>query len=188
VDEIGNVLSSWHERNLVEVAYAFLKARKTDPDLLNIIAVELSKSPKPRLDAHGLGNLAAALSRQEVESSATALKNVFAQFQAIPVENVDLQNVADICKALWLGQKLEVVHPVFCKRMADYAIHKARPADVRDILLNLTKDRICLEPSKQKQVLITYKPIFERFSKDVATKHAQRIREIYARFEIDLIK
>jgi hypothetical protein len=184
-------LSSWHERNLVEVAYAFLKARETDPDLLNLIAVELSRSPEPRLDALGLGNLAAALSRQEVESSAKALKNVFAQFQAIPAENVDLQNVADVCKALWLGQKLEVVHPGFCQRMADYAIQKAgeaRPADVRDIILNLTTSRICLEPSKQKQVLITYKPIFERFSKDIATKHAQRIREIYARFEIDLIK
>lgn len=190
------VLSQWPEQNLIELAYAFLKARRTNPELLHLIAMELLFSPNRRneeLDARGLGNFAAALSRQEMDSSAMALKRVFALCQALPHDEIELQTAADMCKALWLGQKLKVVGPDFCLKMADLAIEKATEAsaaDVRDILLtmgNPQKLRQLLKQSKRKELLLAYKSLFEDFSKQqkIAPKHVQTIREFYEAFDID---
>eukprot|EP00980_Cylindrotheca_fusiformis_P013794 scaffold3563_cov70-Cylindrotheca_fusiformis.AAC.1 len=203
-DDSCRRLSLWDEQNLVEVAYAFLKAHKTNPDLLQKIAVELfhhrNDKNKVKLDAHGLGNMAAALSRQEINASAVSLRCIFAKFQEAMEGrrqgNVELRTVADICKALWLGQKLEILSPEFCQLLADHAIqkaHTASPADVRDILLNLGRPQLqqqqLLGKSKRKELFLAYKPMFQRYScvKDIiAPKHAKTIRNHFLALDIDV--
>eukprot|EP00980_Cylindrotheca_fusiformis_P013799 scaffold3564_cov62-Cylindrotheca_fusiformis.AAC.1 len=199
-------LSLWDEQNLVEVAYAFLKAHKTNPDLLQKIAVELfhhrNDDDKVKLDAHGLGNMAAALSRQEIDASTVSLRCIFAEFQEVMMmegrrqETVELRMVADICKALWLGQKLDILSPKFCQLLADHAIqkaHTASPADVRDILLNLGRPQLqpqqLLGKPKRKELFVAYKPMFQRYSciKDIiAPKHAKTIRNHFLALDIDV--
>ena len=176
------LLSRWEERNLVELMYAFLKARKTDLKLLELVGNELIDRPDLRLDAHGLGNLAAIYSRVEVEQSAKVLKLIFEKFQDIPRDEIELRNVADICKSLWIGQRLNVFPPNFLRLLVGCAIqksHESVPADVRDLLLNLASSKIHLDHSSRKELLETYKPIFREHSKHIAPVHCKKILKMY---------
>jgi hypothetical protein len=183
-------LSTWKEQNMVELVYAFLKANQSDQYLLDRVGTEIISRPSPNFDALGLGNLAAAFSRKEtVPSSTKILDKIFVSFQLLPEDEISLQNVADVSKALWLGDKLNLLPLGFIEKMAELAISKvdqSQPSDARDILLNLTSQKLPLNNSKKHELLVTYKPIFVLFSPRIADKHRRTIRNIYEKFNIDI--
>lgn len=202
-------LASWEQRNLVEVAYAFLKAFQMEDSLLERIGSEIASRPTLELDAVGLGHLAAVLSRTpRIEPSAELLTSIFASFQQIPEDSIQISNVADVCKALPLAYELEVVGSQeenghrFLELLVEYAIrkrHEATPADVRDLLLNLTSPRLNtnhvddVEASSsnsnaivelQRSLFVAYQPILDQYSDTIAPKHVKTIRRAYKRLHV----
>jgi len=192
-------LASWEQRNLVEVAYAFLKAFQTDSMVLEKIGSELSSRQSLELDAVGLGHLAAVMSRTRIEASSELLKSIFASFENIPEDAIQISSVADVCKALPLAYE-ELGSSVlsddgFLELMVEYSIrksHDASPADVRDLLLNLTSPRLDYHHEDasssivelQRSLLIAYQPIFDQYSDQIATKHVKTIRRVYKRLHL----
>ncbi|KAL3935670.1 MAG: hypothetical protein SGBAC_008851 [Bacillariaceae sp.] len=199
-------LASWEQRNLVEIAYAFLKAFQLDDSVLERIGSEIASRPTLELDAVGLGHFAAVLSRTRIEPSSELLTSIFASFQQISEDRIQISNVADVCKALPLAYELEGIGSLeekghcFLRLLVEYAIrkrHEASPSDVRDLLLNLTSPRLDTnhvngEASSsnsstivelQRSLLGAYQPILDQYSETdtIAPKHVKTIHRAYKR-------
>ncbi|CAJ1964534.1 unnamed protein product [Cylindrotheca closterium] len=193
-------IASWEQRNLVEVAYAFLKAFQTNDILLERIGSEIYSRPELELDAMGLGHLAAVLSRTPIGCSAELLHSIFASFERmIPQDSIQISNVADICKAIPLAYELKSIskNHGFLRQMVEYSIrkrHNASPPDVRDLLLNLTSPRLSDHGDTadnsslvelQRSLLVAYQPILEQCADhQIAAKHVKTIRRAYKRLHV----
>jgi len=170
------------ERNLVELGYAFLKIGHVNLELLDSIGKAILKKKNTlNLDSHGLGNLAACFSDQEVSSSKEVLSIVFDNIQSLEANVIDLQCIAGISSSILIAQRLNVVSSSMLKFIFDLAISKSsesRTEDVKSILLNLNRIDIPVD-SWQKELLLAYKPFVNQYSKDLSKRNLTKILKIY---------
>eukprot|EP00978_Attheya_sp_CCMP212_P036538 scaffold166572_cov50-Attheya_sp.AAC.3 len=180
VSTVSSYLSKWPPHHLVEVAYAFMKAKQIDLQLLDAIGMAIVSRSELELDAHGMGNLVSCFGAHETGCSATLLKRILKEIQELDPDSMELQNVADICNALWMAQRVQVASPELFQWVVDLAIAKAsesRPQDVRSILLGLSCVDLPIE--LQRHLLNVYKPYFEQHSQHMARSHCFKIQNMY---------
>jgi len=177
---VSSYLSKWPPHHLVEVAYAFMKAKQIDLQLLDAIGIAIVSRSELELDAHGMGNLVSCFGAHETGCSATLLKRILKEIQELDPDSIELQNVADICNALWMAQRVQVASLELFEWVVDLAIAKAsesRPQDVRSILLGLSYVDLPIE--LQRHLLHVYKPYFEQHSQHMAHSHCFKIQNMY---------
>jgi hypothetical protein len=110
---------------LVAIAYAYVKAKCKDEDLLDMIGMEITgRGGQVMLDAGNLGNLAAAFSCYATPILANVLQLTFQNYlgQVSKSEERTLESTADIFQAIPSGQRLKVVPSDFLQEIAKLAI------------------------------------------------------------------
>jgi hypothetical protein len=110
---------------LVAIAYAYVKAKCKDEDLLDMIGMEITgRGGQVMLDARQWGNLAAAFSCHATPISASVLQLTFQNYlgQVSKSEERTLESTADIFQAIPSGQRLKVVPSDFLQEIAKLAI------------------------------------------------------------------
>jgi hypothetical protein len=173
---------------LVAIAYAFLKAKYKDADLLDMIGTEITgRGGQFVLDAREWGNLAAAFSCHPTPISADVLQLTFQNYlgQVSKSEERTLESTADIFQAIPSGQRCKVVPSDFLEGIAKLAIahsREARMEDVRDILLSVSRvDK--LDQQLRHKLYATYRPLFEKYRTDISPKKRNLIDQIYDGFD-----
>jgi hypothetical protein len=173
---------------LVAIAYAYVKAKCKDEDLLDMIGMEITgRGGQVMLDAGNLGNLAAAFSCYATPISANVLQLTFQNYlgQVSKSEERTLESTTDIFQAIPSGQRLKVVPSDFLEEIAKLAIEystEARMEDVRDILLSVSRmDK--LDQQLRHELYATYKPLFEKYRADISPNTRNLIDQVYDGFD-----
>jgi hypothetical protein len=176
------------DMELVAIAYAFLKAKYKDEDLLDMIGTEITgRGGQFMLDARHLGNLASAFSCHPTPISADVLQLTFQNYleQVSRSEERTLESIADIFKAIPSGQRLKVLPSDFLEDIAKLAIahsREARITDVRDILLSVSRvDK--LDQQLRHKLYATYRPLFEKYRTELWPETRGLIDQIYDGFD-----
>jgi hypothetical protein len=154
----GNLsLKNWKEETLVDLAYAFAKAKQMNSDIADAIGFAIINRNQVLLDASQLGDLAVAFNSSKAASSEHILKMTFKKFESIDSSEIKLQAVAGVSSAIPLGQEIQAVPPGFVNALVELAIEKSnecRPEDVLDILRSFS--RIGLEQKLQEKLLTEF--------------------------------
>jgi hypothetical protein len=176
------------DMQLVAIAYAYVKAKCKDEDLLDMIGMEIAgRGGQVILDARNLGNLASAFSCHPTPISANVLQMTFQNYlkQVSRSEERTLESTADIFSAIPSGQRLKVVPSDFLEDIAKLAIEHSREArmeDVRDILLSVSRvDK--LDQQLRHELYATYRPLFEKYRTDISPKTRNLIDQVYDGFD-----
>jgi hypothetical protein len=81
------------------------------------------------------------------------------------VNAIELQNVADASNATWVAQRLHVASSAILQWICNLTIvksSKSRPADVRDILLSLSRVDLLIDVYYNLLLLLcAYQPYFQ---------------------------
>lgn len=179
--------STWSQKHLVEIAYAFMELGCVDENFFDFIGNALLSRSDINLDARGLGNLAALFSRCEVSCSPQILKLICDKYCSIEQQGtINIQSVVDISSAMYTAQRLQVLSPGILNFVVNVAIEKAHESrsaeDVRDILLNLS--RVDLPPDMNGKLLIAYSLYTKEAFQDFAPQDQSEICALYKRSEI----
>eukprot|EP00980_Cylindrotheca_fusiformis_P025369 scaffold13534_cov69-Cylindrotheca_fusiformis.AAC.2 len=169
---------------LSAIAYAFLKGGHVDDELLKLIGIEVSvRGAELSLGMQEWGNLAAAFKNYKSPVADKVFELLFRSF----LEQVDksderlLESIADVYRAVLTGEHFNDVPPDFLLKLTELAMEyssQARMEDVRDILLGATRVDIRGDPL-QRELYTAYRPLFERYRKDISPKISDSIDETY---------
>jgi len=173
-------LWTWSEHLLVEVGYAFMKARHTNWDLLDTIGRAITNKESVELDAREIGNLAACFSHRRVSCSEAVLHLICESYQRMDCRTIELQSVADVAGVIWMAQRLHVSGTRETKLLIDLAIAKvadSRPEDVRDVLLGF--DRAFVPDEWMQELLLAYRPYYHLYFWELSGPNRGKIRKIY---------
>eukprot|EP00980_Cylindrotheca_fusiformis_P023095 scaffold10107_cov87-Cylindrotheca_fusiformis.AAC.2 len=169
---------------LSAIAYAFLKGGHVDDELLELIGIEVSvRGAELSLGTQGWGNLAAAFMNYKSPVAAKFFELLFRSF----LEQVDksdehlLESIADVYNAVLAGEHFNDVPSDFLTILTKLAMEfssQARMEDVRDILFGATRVDIRGD-ALQRELYNTYRPLFERYRKDMSPRVRDSINETY---------
>eukprot|EP00980_Cylindrotheca_fusiformis_P001836 scaffold408_cov71-Cylindrotheca_fusiformis.AAC.37 len=170
--------------SLSAIAYAFLKAGQVDDELLELIGIEVScRGAELSLDTQGWGHLAAAFKNYKSPVADKVFELLFRSFLE-QVDNRDkrlLESIADVHNAVLVGEHFNDVPSDFLTKLMELAIEyssQARMEDVRDILIGATRVEIRSDPL-QLELFTKYRPLFERYRKDMSPYFRDSINETY---------
>eukprot|EP00980_Cylindrotheca_fusiformis_P012156 scaffold2937_cov103-Cylindrotheca_fusiformis.AAC.1 len=171
---------------LSAIAYAFLKARHVDDELLELIGIEVScRGAELSLDTQGWGHLAVAFMHYKSPVADKVFELLF-RFFLEQVDNRDerlLESIADVYNAVFVGEHFNDVPPDFLTKVTELAIEyssQARMEDVRDILIGSATRRVDMRSDPLQLELYTkYRPLFERYRKDMSPYFRDSINETY---------
>eukprot|EP00980_Cylindrotheca_fusiformis_P006503 scaffold1381_cov64-Cylindrotheca_fusiformis.AAC.1 len=169
---------------LSAIAYAFLKGGHVDDELLELIGIEVScRGAELSLGTQEWGHLAKAFKSYKSPVADKVFDLLFRSF----LEQVDesnerqLENIADVYNAILAGEHFNDVPSNFLTKLTELAMEyssQARMEDVRDILFGATRDDIRGDPL-QRQLYTAYRPLFERYRKDMSPRVRDSINETY---------
>ena len=178
-------LSDWDETLLTAFIYACMKSRFIDTKLFDMIGRELTSRDRFDGGCRELGNLATAFSEcHEATMTPIVMEMCFQRFHSMTSVHVDasLESIADIFKAIPVAQTLNASIPSnFVDDVAKLAIElskESRMEDVRDILISVTRIE-GLDASIRRNLLDTYKPIYNTFRKDIHPGRQKEIDKLY---------
>eukprot|EP00980_Cylindrotheca_fusiformis_P006513 scaffold1381_cov64-Cylindrotheca_fusiformis.AAC.11 len=169
---------------LSAIAYAFLKGGHVDDDLLELIGIEVScRGAELSLGKPSWGHLAAAFSKYKSPVADKVFDLLFRSF----LEQVDrsderlLESIADVYNAVLVGEHFNDVPSDFLTKLTELAMEyssQARMEDVRDILFGATRVEMRGDPL-QRDLYTTYRPLFERYRKDMSPRVRDSINETF---------
>ena len=180
-------LSDWDDIALIAFVYACMKAGYIDAEAFDMIGREVTSRDKFDADWHGLGNLAAAFSQcREASVTPRVMEMCFQKFQNGMTRgdrlDADLEAVADIFSSIPVAQSLSASIPSnFLDDMAKLAIVKSdesRMEDVRDILMAVSRME-GLDTNIRRDLLDTFKHIYDRFREDMHPGRQKEIDKLY---------
>eukprot|EP00980_Cylindrotheca_fusiformis_P009571 scaffold2113_cov86-Cylindrotheca_fusiformis.AAC.1 len=170
--------------DLSAIAYAFLKGGHVDDELLELIGIEVSRrGAELSFGTQAWGHLAAAFKNYQSPVADKVFELLFCSF----LEQVDksdervLENIADVYNAILAGEHFNDVPSDFLTKLTKLAMEyssRARMEDVRDILVGATREDIRGDPL-QRKLYTTYRPLFERYRKDMSPRLRDSINETY---------
>eukprot|EP00980_Cylindrotheca_fusiformis_P011211 scaffold2574_cov98-Cylindrotheca_fusiformis.AAC.1 len=169
---------------LSAIAYAFLKGRHIDNELLELIGFEVSvRGAELSLGTQECGHLAAAVKNYKSPVAAKVFELLFRSFleQADKSDEHLLESIADVYNAVLAGEHFNDVPSDFLTNLTKLAMEyssQARMEDVRDILFGATRVDIRGD-ALQRELYNTYRPLFERYRKDMSPRVRDSINETY---------
>eukprot|EP00980_Cylindrotheca_fusiformis_P025118 scaffold13114_cov89-Cylindrotheca_fusiformis.AAC.2 len=92
-----------------------------------------------------------------------------------------LESIADVYNAILAGEHFNDVPSNFLTKLTELAMEyssQARMEDVRDILFGATRVEIRGDPL-QRDLYTTYRPLFERYRKDISPRLRDSINETF---------